>query len=745
MEPYERLLTLIVAVILCCGPSCAATSVRSSEEAAAQSETSSVPSPDARSMTLDTASRRQRKRSAITIYSLPDQYKTASGTKRRFQYHTTRSTCRKVEVGPGRTSSTRSNRGHMNHASTTPSNAGHETVLDVLRTLQSKSTQEEQITHSVQTTFDGANGSHGTMLDVISRKTSIDDDPAAIVSITSLHIHVNLPSAQQPDVDTSPVLVYTRLGTHRGYESKPSEWTLIFNSTVETAGFAKPTWLPTALFGSCAGCAPRSTLWASSSSSLSLVPGHLEIPPDHTRAFYIHLPGKDLRYSNPDPNVAGNGPDGVLTSPEGDAIVAHDDQILIAEGTGMGGYWGIGPTPGEATELYSPRIWNGVVNYVVGPFDESKAGPEASQDILDHYSNSAPGTGTTGSSSNTIGDADICPRQAETVLQDNMGSFGNMFDVLITAPPGAPQKTVIRITGMEIYVDLEKEVTYELRYRPGPFSKAMEPLAVDTKWDLIAEGTVTGAGRGVATLIPPDSWLKQIVLPVGGADHPDATVLGFYITLTSPDIRYSKLGGGNTTTPIAVANGAPSHSSSRTDAESAPAPLVGDIFSTSEDGLISIAIGVGVAEYPLGTTFYGPRLFNGRILYDVLSENVPCPTPAPTTAAPTMFAQTEVVYEFIVQRPPEIEEWDLYNLLDDSVTKTVEGLLTGDSDVLTAMATKYSLALEEVVSVTSFGANVEGKNPLRLDCLITGMHAFDPNQKGGVPLPLFLVRAAHLF
>ena len=74
--------------------------------------------------------------------------------------------------------------------------------------------------------------------------------------------------------------------------------------------------------------------------------------------------------------------------------------------------------------------------------------------------------------------------------------------------------------------------------------------------------------------------------------------------------------------------------------------------------------------------------------------------------------QTEVVYEFIVQRPPEITEWDLYSLLDDSVTETVEGLLSGDSDDLTALTTRYSLALEEVVSVTSFGANVEGEEPV---------------------------------
>ena len=683
--PYGRVLALIT-VILCKGTFCAV----GSGAAAAAAEASAVPPNDVRSMTLD--------------------------------IH------RRIEVGPEITV-TRPSRGYF--ATTWPTNAGDEPVFDVLRSLQSRSMQEEQMTHSVQTTFDGANGSHGTMLDVVSRGSTVNNDDPAIISITSLHIHVNLPSAQQPNVNTSPVLVYTRLGTHRGYEAKPSEWTLVFNSTVETAGFAKPTWLPTALFGSCGGCAPKESLWApstsassspdaSSSSSLSLMPGHLEIPPGHTRAFYIHLPGKDLRYSNSnqDPSAAENGPGDVLTSPEGDAIVAHDDNLLIAEGTGLGGYWGIGPTPGKATELYSPRVWNGVINYVVGPFDESIAGPAASQDILDQYSNTVSGTGTTSfppeGPSTTIEDAEICPRQADTVLQDNMGSFGNMFDVLITAPPGVPQKTVIRITGLEIYVDLEKEVTYELRYRLGPFSKAMEPLAVDTKWTLIAEGTVTGAGRGAATLIPPDSWLNQIVVPVGGSDHPDATVLGFYITLTSPDIRYSKLGGGNTTTPIASANGAPSYSSSRTDAESAPAPLVGDIFSTSEDGLISIAIGIGVAEYPLGTTFYGPRLFNGRLLYDVLSENVPCPTPAPTTAAPTRarLGQTEVVYEFIVQRPPEITEWDLYSLLDDSVTETVEGLLSGDSDDLTALTTKYSLALEEVVSVTSFGANVEGEEPV---------------------------------
>jgi len=327
--------------------------------------------------------------------------------------------------------------------------------------------------------------------------------------------------------------------------------------------------------------------------------------------------------------------------------------------------------------------------------------------------NDSHGTSAEASSLQPDPSSDFCPRHVETVLQDNMGSFGNMFDVVVRSPPTADPgtTTIVRITGIEIYVDLEKEVTYELRYRSGPFSKAMEPLAVDTKWTLLAEGTVTGAGRGVATLIPPDSWLNQIMVPVGGADHPDSTVLGFYITLTSPDIRYSKFGDINSTNPIASANGAPAppYSSSRTDAESAPAPIVGDIFSTSEDGLIAISIGVGVAEYPLGTTFYGPRLWNGRLLFDVVSGSVPCPTPAPTTQAPTRpkFAQTEVVYEFIVQRPPEITEWDLYNLLDDSVTETVEGLLSGESDDLTALTTKYNVVLEDVVSVTSFGANIE--------------------------------------
>lgn len=306
-----------------------------------------------------------------------------------------------------------------------------EPVVDVLRTLAESTPQEEQTTHSVPTTFDGANGSHGTMFDVISRGAATGDDPPTITSITSLHIHVNLPSSQQPSVHSSPVLVYTRLGTHRGHEAKPSEWTLIFNSTVETAGFAKPTWLPTAMFGNCEGCAPRDSLWApststssSSSLSFSLVPGHLEIPPGQVRAFYIHLPGKDLRYSNPDPNVDPNAPD-VQKSPEGDAIVAHDDQILIAEGTGMGGYWGIGPTPGKATELYSPRVWNGIVNYVVGPYDERKAGPAAAQSILDQY---VDGTGSGASATTASAEAPdlsshFCPRQVETVLQDNMVRF----------------------------------------------------------------------------------------------------------------------------------------------------------------------------------------------------------------------------------------------------------------------------------------------------------------------------------
>ena len=48
-------------------------------------------------------------------------------------------------------------------------------------------------------------------------------------------------------------------------------------------------------------------------------------------------------------------------------------------------------------------------------------------------------------------------------------------------------------------------------------------------------------------------------------------------------------------------------------------------------------------------------------------------------------------------------------MLDDSVTQTVEGLLSGDSDNLTPLTTQYNLVLEDVVSVASFGASTEGK------------------------------------
>lgn len=156
--PYGRVLALI-AVILCKGASCAV----GSEAAAAQE--SSVPPNDARSMTLDITSGRQRTRPAITIHSLPERYKGAGHMKRRH---------RQIEVGPETTVASR--RYVSNNTEDVPE-------FDVLRSLQSKSTQEEQITHSVQTTFDGANGSHGTMLDVISRGTTVNNDDPTIISI----------------------------------------------------------------------------------------------------------------------------------------------------------------------------------------------------------------------------------------------------------------------------------------------------------------------------------------------------------------------------------------------------------------------------------------------------------------------------------------------------------------------------------------------------------------------------------
>jgi hypothetical protein len=152
---------------------------------------------------------------------------------------------------------------------------------------------------ALQTTFAGGNGQAGNMFDITTNK--------AIV-IKALDIHTYSTSSVR-------VLVYTKQGSHEGFEKDPSVWTLICDTRVYGAGSPQPTHIP-----------------AESVAAVSVLAGD-------TQAFYVTLNESKIRYTN-------------------GLVAADDGTVTIVKSSGNKYPFG---------DSYRQRIWNGVLYYgVVG-------------------------------------------------------------------------------------------------------------------------------------------------------------------------------------------------------------------------------------------------------------------------------------------------------------------------------------------------------------------------------------------
>ena len=171
------------------------------------------------------------------------------------------------------------------------------TKVSTLSPVQIPDTGREY--EKLQTTFAGGNGQAGNMFDITTNK--------AIV-IKAFDIHTYSTSSVR-------VMVYTKQGTHEGFEKDPSVWTLICDTEITGAGSPKPTHVP-----------------AESVTAVSLLAGG-------TQAFYVTLNESKIRYTN-------------------GLVAADDGTVTIVKSSGNRYPFG---------DSYRERIWNGALYYgVVG-------------------------------------------------------------------------------------------------------------------------------------------------------------------------------------------------------------------------------------------------------------------------------------------------------------------------------------------------------------------------------------------
>jgi hypothetical protein len=181
-----------------------------------------------------------------------------------------------------------------------------------------------------------------------------------------------------------------------------------------------------------------------------------------------------------------------------------------------------------------------------------------------------------------------CAFELETTFDDNVGSYGNMFDI----------KTLggeISIYAMDIYVDLTKPVNYEIYTKPNSFKDDNGKLSLKA-WTLVKKGAVVGTGRHSGTLIRDFSLGNLTMAP--------NEVRAFYVTLDSSDLRYRDI------------------------AQEMPAAVVGDLYIDNED--IAVYVGVSLNGFPLlpSTQFFGKRVWSGRFYYEAQRACIPSASPS---------------------------------------------------------------------------------------------------------------------
>ena len=179
-----------------------------------------------------------------------------------------------------------------------------------------------------------------------------------------------------------------------------------------------------------------------------------------------------------------------------------------------------------------------------------------------------------------------CVNELTTTFQDNLGSYGNMFDIYTYES--------MELYGIDIYTDRNSTVDYEIYTKANTFKEDSGKENI-TSWTLLIEGSAIGQGRRSPT---PVRGFQPLIIPF----H---TTMAFYVTLTTPDIRYRDI------------------------RMEMPNAQVGDVFTKNDD--LEIRVGISVGEYPMATSFFGRRAWSGTLHY-VLENSCPsaAPSPAPS-------------------------------------------------------------------------------------------------------------------
>uniref|UniRef100_A0A7S4VGZ2 Transmembrane protein n=2 Tax=Ditylum brightwellii TaxID=49249 RepID=A0A7S4VGZ2_9STRA len=277
---------------------------------------------------------------------------------------------------------------------------------------------------------------------------------------------------------------------------------------------------------------------------------------------------------------------------------------------------GVGNYPLNAqAKFFSPRVWSGSIYYVT----EEEPCPTSD-------SPSAPPCTNHGSS------------VVETLFQGATTAYGNMFDIRSLAD-GLVVKTLEISTTSDL---VRADMSVKVFTKPGTHL-GFEGVA--NAWALISEVILERPKEGNTRTIIPLHAFEEVSL---NANERQA----FYVSLDTADAKYTR------------AN------------DFREGIKVGDIVA-SQQGVLEIMAGNAMPSLSFGEWTYAPRIWNGAVHYEILTNDLNCTASNETISN---VESTVVWYDMLLFYPRRMNLDDILNDLAEGLPEIMSEQLFADND-----------------------------------------------------------------
>jgi len=370
------------------------------------------------------------------------------------------------------------------------SNRWYGGLVGLASILSRAAAQSDGVIREITTTTAGGRLQDGVMFDV--EVITGYDSSAAVDSTIPDGITIMGMDILTPSEETVCVEIYSKSGSHQGFESDSAAWTFLGSVSVVGQGRDTLTPIPVGSFD---------------------IGEATFVPVGETRSFYVTTQDQSMRYTAyPDGSHTTGSLFASQTVPLGITSVERSaPELNVNIYTGVATDYAFGAT-------WKDRMFNGKLLYTLGS--------DTSNVPVDPAAQAA-------SRGKSTCDSVVAPTTVESTLKAlatiKDGGFlqaGNMFDVSVPSVEQGGPEGGVTVLAMEISTSSTDEICVEVYSKKGTYVGSEENAS---DWTMLGAVTTTGLGAGEPTRLPLGSLDPVHIAP--GESR------GFYVAMPEPVMR----------------------------------------------------------------------------------------------------------------------------------------------------------------------------------------------------------------